>query len=920
MARLRTLFSATVGGLLPLLAVAAPAPPAATNAPAAAKTPELVLPSPSAAALPPATYSSEPFTLPPMGPTNPPADAELHPIVELHSLYNEGLFEKADAAAKAFLARFPTSPLRADAHLVQGQALYFLGRYDAALAALGGMKPVDIPPALAADYYFWQGEALTRLERWPEAEKSYRDALSRSGDSATAPAAQLGLAWALDRQGNPTDARALLAALMQATPPTEAGEKAALVLAKIDIADDRLDDASATLDGLLARKVRPGTAFEANYWRGEIAQLRQKYAEAAKDYQVVTGNPKAFPRDLVAKAWFGLGSAEQKLNHHEEALAAFEQAFTIGRDDELRLTSFRLYLRSAQALQRLPEAQAKLRAFAKGDSSPVTAAASLFAIASSEAANQAGDEAVGTLEALLTAYPQTIWRGAAFFQLGQLYADKGKADRALASFQSCLESAPPAALNREAEFRIGKIYFAQGNFAKAGEAFRLAAADPSPLAEKALFNLLLSQAQEKNLDLFLKTAAEFEKAFPQSGFLGQVTLERARLYQAAGKSDDARATYQEALQRITDPAQKPPLLLRIADLDRDAGRLDDALRAYEEIINEHPEDPRLPEAAYDALTVRALTGKLTPEQARDGLLQLAKKFEKSPLAPTILFSAGETAYNQQDYVGAQTTFERLADRYPQADPLLVNQALYLAGDSAVLLGKDYGAAIHILERIPENAPDNLKTEARLLQGLIYYKQGKFENAVALFDVVLSAEKGGPLFVAATLRKGTALYALGAADPARYEQAANAYGTLLSGGQGNFAQRNEAAYMRAKCFEKLKRPDDALNLYVDVLNGRTMPADNKDPLPPEMLWRVKAGLDAAEIRKQKQEWRGAVDIYRRLENLGGPNQAEFRDDINRLRREHFLFDDEETQLPEIPPPAATAAPVPAAAPVAEAPKP
>ena len=39
---------------------------------------------------------------------------------------------------------------------------------------------------------------------------------------------------------------------MQATPPVEAGEKAALVLAKIQIADNQLDDATTTLDALNA--------------------------------------------------------------------------------------------------------------------------------------------------------------------------------------------------------------------------------------------------------------------------------------------------------------------------------------------------------------------------------------------------------------------------------------------------------------------------------------------------------------------------------------------------------------------------------------------------------------------------------------------------------------------------------------------
>lgn len=915
-----SLFAATCGLMLGLAASALPAwaQPAPTLQPVSTTVPATA-PAPTSAPSPATTPAA---TTPATSAATPPAVAtatadENRSLKDLQTLFDEGLFEKTDAGAKAFLQRFPSSPLKDDVRFLQGKALYYTGEYGPALAAF--TVPVkELPDALVASFLFWQGETETGLEKWPEAEKAYRDVLSQAGDSPLAPQAQLGLAWALFKEGNEADARALLASLMQASPPTEAGEKAALVLAKIEIADNQLDGpggASATLEALLARKVHPAALFEANYWRGEIAQLRGQYADAVTDYRIVTDDPKAFPGPLVAEAWFGLGSAYQKLNQHDKAMQALEQAFTLGSAEQMRLASFRLYLESAQAQQRLPEAQAKLRDFAKNDHSPVTASAALFAIASSQAANNAGDEAIGTLEALLTAYPQTIWRPAALFQLGQLYVDKGAPDSALTAFQNCLDAGASPTMAGEAEFKSGEIWFARGDFAKAADFFQKAAGSvdaPSPIAEKALFNLLLSEAQAKNLDGYLKTDADFEKLFPKSAYLGRVKLELARLYEKSGQEENARTTYEAALQGTLDPEQHSLLLLRLADLDRDANppHLDDALKLYNEIID-LPNDPRAPEAAYDAVMVSYEAGKLTPQQTRDGLLELAGRFEKSAIAPNMLFSAAEFFYHQQDYVGAQTNFEKVANSYPQSE--LVPEALYYAGDSAVKR-KDYAAAIQILEKIPETAP--LKVDARLLQGLIYHLQGKFDNAVALFDAVLATQKDGPLFVTAILRKGNALYALGGADPTKYELAASNYGVLLSSSQGNFAQRNEAAYMRAMCFEKLGRTDDALALYLDVLNGRTMPPDaGNTPLPPELHWRVLAGNSAAEIRKQQQDWPGAIDVYRRLESLGGPQQNEFHDDIIRLRREHFLFDDTEVPAAAAVAPATATAPVAAPAPAA-----
>ena len=907
---LGTLCTVPVLAADPTPAPAAPPPSAtATNAPAAAPAPAQI-PAPAPV------------------PSGPSAD-ETRGLKDLQDLVDDGLFEKTDTAAKAFLQKFPASPLRAQARLLQGKALYYLGRFAPAADALKG-APKDLPDALAPEFLFWQGEVYAALENWPEAEKAYRACLAQAGASSPlAPKAQLGLAWTLAKQGNEADARALLAALMQATPPVEAGEKAALVLAKIQIADSQLDEAVKTLDALGQRKVRPAAAFEAAYWRGEIAQLRKDWPTAIKYYRVVTDDPKAFPGPLVAQAWFGLGSVYGKDGNPADgaqAMQALEQAFTLGTSEQVRLASFRLYLQAAAALQRLPQAQAKLRDFAQKDKSPVTAGAALLAIAASQADNGAADQAVGTLEALLTTSPQTDWRAAALFQLGQLYTDKGKPDQALAAFQNCLDSGPAPAMAREAEYKTAEIWFAKGDAAKAADFFQKAAAGApnNPVAEKALVNLLRCQAQLGNVDAFLKTEADFDKAFPQSGFLGRIVLEKAGLYEKAGQADKARAVYQDAVKTAA-PDQKPLLLLRLADLLSRGGQYDDAFALYNQILNDFKEDARVPEAAYGAIWTGNLAGHATREQARDQLLQLAQRFPQSPLAPTMVFEAATFYYDQQDYVDAQTKFEQAAKL---AQGPLASRALYYAGDSA-LHRSDFQAALQILEKIPENAPDNLKTEARLLQGLVYQRQAKFENALALFDAVLSTEKTGRLFVAATLRKGDCLFALGGGDPTRYEQAASAYGTLLAAGQGDFAQRNEAATMRAQCWEKLGRTDDALNLYLDVLNGREAPAPaptegngGTAPAapPPDLFWRVKAGLFAADLRKQQQNWRGMVDIYQRLESLGGATQAEFRDTATRLRREHFLFDDSDlgdaaavpaTNVPVATPPPAAVAPANAA---------
>ncbi len=871
----------------------------------------------------------------PAAPAQTPAAAadtsadEARALKDLQNLFDEGLFEKADGAAKAFLQKFPASPLRAQARFLQGKALYFLGRYEPAAAALRlDPKDTQANADLAPDLLFWLGEVETGLENWPEAEKAYRACLAQAGAaSALAPKAQLGLAWTLYKEGNAADAKALLGALMQATPPVEAGEKAALVLAKIQIADNQPDEAAKTLDALAQRKVRPAAAFESAYWRGEIAQLRKDWPAAIQYYRVITDDSKAFPGALVAQAWFGLGSAYQKTGDNAHAMQALEQAFTLGASEQIKLASFRRYLEAAAALQRLPQAQAKLRDFAQKDKSPVTASAALLAIASSQADNGASDEAIGTLEALLTASPQTDWRAAALFQLGQLYTDKGKPDQALASLQGCLDSNPPPAMARQAEFKTAEIWSAKGDDAKAADFFQKATAPGSPagVAEKAWVNLLLCQARLGALDPFLKTQADFAKAFPQSPFLGKAALELAGLYEKAGQADKARAVYQDAL-KTADASQKPLLLLKLADLLRRGGQYDDAFALYNQVVTDFKDDARVPDAAYGAIWTGNLAGRYTRDQTREQLLQLEQRFPQSPLAPTLLFEVAEFHYDQQDYVDAQTRFEQVAKGLP-AEPA--------GAEGALLRGRRRAASQRFPRRPadpgedPRGRPGQPQDRGAPPPGPDLPGAGEVrERPGPLRRGALHREDGPPL-----RRRHAAQGGLPLRPGRRRSHALRAGGERLRHPPHLHPGRLRAAQrggLQAGPVLGEAGPGPGRAAALPRRPQRAHPAPRRPAPPPDFLWRVKAGHDAAELRKQQQDWRGAVDIYQRLESLGGPTQAEFRDAVTRLRREHFLFDDADagadagtaTNSPAANAPApapANAAPnAPAAAPASPAP--
>lgn len=212
------------------------------------------------------------------------------------------------------------------------------------------------------------------------------DALARSAELAASGDAQARLshAWLLLGHDRRPEAVTLFGELRQAGG--DATGDAIAGLAAIAIDEKRLDDAAA----LLREAGRDPDRADATRWSlGQIAELRQDQATAAREYQRVTAGPRAINAQLRAfRLWRQLGApeyAEIQLNdflssspsytndavagtalvlvdegRSSEAVALLDRALALTPDDDLRLS--RGYL--LERLDRVDEAVADLRAVA----------------------------------------------------------------------------------------------------------------------------------------------------------------------------------------------------------------------------------------------------------------------------------------------------------------------------------------------------------------------------------------------------------------------------------------------------------------------------------------------------------------------------------------------------------------------------
>ena len=809
-----------------------------------------------------------------------PSDDEVRSLKAAEQSLKEGAFDLASDRAGALLKKYPKSELAPQAELLEAEAFYQVGRSDAALAALN-LSAGDMPPRLWADTVYWQAEALLDLGRWPEAEQKFRALLALKEQDGNGDQAQLGLAWALFKQGKEADALALIGGMIHDRGGSATGQYAQLLQAKVELSNRQFKEAISTLSALLAASPEKQVTYEANYWLGETYAANSQPDKAVAAYQVVTGDPQAFPRWVVARSWFGLGHAQHALQQNDQAMLAYQQAYQLTENPATQLEAFRAYLNCAKDSNELPDAVTKLQDFAK--SSDAAAPAALLAIGTALADTLDDDRAIGVLESLLVAYPASASIPAANDQLGQLYARGNRVPAAIKAFNACIATATDPELVRSARSQLGSVLLGQAHdYVGAAAQFAQISAGTDAAAENASYNFLLAQADLGKTDAFLSGDADFEKRFPRSSYLKPLALAEGKLLTAAGKTDNAKAAYQRGIAVPGTSSDQEALLNALAHLQDQTNDLAGALVTYKMIVDQFPNDSFA--AAQRGILVSYALKQLTEDQVEDALTKLAQKYKDLPAAPDAYFHLGEFYMNHQDYVRAQDAFQQLITNYPNSDE--ASTAYFYAGRAA-FAHEDYTSALALLEKVPDASP--FKPDARLWEGRVYQQQQNFAQAQTTYDAVLATEKSGPLFVEASLLKGQCLFALGSQDPGNYTQALAAFNQILQSKDGSIADRNEAAVRLAKCLDKLGRTDEALGKYLDVVYGTVAGDDSASPQPPEFSWQLEAGSQAGSILEKRKDWRGAIEVYKRLEAIGGPHAQDFHDLINKLRRDNYIYE-------------------------------
>jgi TolA-binding protein len=472
----------------------------------------------------------------------------------------------------------------------------------------------------------------------------------------------------------------------------------------------------------------------------------------------------------------------------------------------------------------------------------------------------------------------------ALLEFAELELEDRHFDNAMSILTEAKSLRPDAALLERINLVAAEAQYRTKRFEAAATGFEQVANSSSPLARISKFNAAMAWLEADNSPRFLAAASDLEK-------------------HAADKQTSAELRLEEALARAVKREKSAEDSLRafLRDFSNDE-RASEAWVALAEVAF-HSAPPRLDEARKDL--VRAAELNPTPAakeraeylmvwiedstKANDGkVIELAKQFldrhRDFKMAADVRLKLAETYYRRQDFPNAQTQFETLIEENPSGP--LAEKALFFAAESAMSsMGSNaLDRAITLFDRVVR-LNSELKWTARNEQAAIERKLGKPQDALVLYEEVLRNEARPEDKREALCGKGDILSEMAGSDPANYRRAIEVYDQLAAASGDQVQWRNQALFKKGVCLEKEADKTNALATFYKIVEDEKRP--NR---PHELFWFYKAGFNAARLLEEDSKWKSAAAIYEKLAAAGGLRSEEARARLNRLRLEHFLWEE------------------------------
>ena len=790
------------------------------------------------------------------------------PLAKATSPLSDGVPEVAAVRLRALLSKNPPGDQWRAAAEKLVQALLGAARPTEALALLDDPRLRDIAAAK-----FWRAQALAGLKRWPETLPLY-DAIANDAQSPQRLAAIFGSAEALRALGRLDEARQKLMLLVH--------EKDWSMRAQLRLAELFLDRADAPNARRILTNLQPRSTSERKtrrFLQGRIEMVEHHPDRALNIFVALLKRAEGANHPLVIATLFQVADAHLQLKT-PEAGDDFIEDFIEHHPNDVDLAAIFAKLDELYRSERKP-VRSELERWTREPEQPRRAFAQWY-LARIELRAGHRDKALRNLSDLRASCPRTPAIAPALLEYAQLQLEDRQFDAALSILDEARALQPERALLDRVELVAAQAQYRANRFDAATSAFERIAYSKSSFAQMSIFNAALARLQQGDHVRFAANYDQFAKQGGDADSRAQLRLEEG-LAQAARGDEHAAESLKNFVRDFAGNARVSEAWVALAELafHRAPPALEESRKYLGRAAEANPTPAASERGEYLSIWIEDATAGNDAK-----VIELANRFlnmhPDSPFAPEVRMKVAETYYRLQDFANAQTHFEMLAAQNPTGP--LAEKALFFAGESAMSsMGQNsLERAVTLFDQVVQGKGE-LRWAARNEQALIERKLGKPQDALLLYAEGLKNEAKPSEKREALCGKGDIYFDLGVTDSKNYDRAIEAYEQLASDAREPGHWRNQALFKKGMCLEKKKDRNAALSIFYEVLEGQTRPDRS-----PEFFWFYKAGFNAARLLEDDAKWPSAAAIYQKLVAAAGPRSDEAKARLNRLRLEHFLW--------------------------------